>query len=154
METAFKDKRNSTNLRAMSIYTLGLLRSDVALLLAIQAVADETENKIVRKDAATALGGLKDARSIPVLLNAMKSQTNTQLVANSVWALGEIGNNEVNESIVRILDHFNVAVRVQAVWALAKLKNENTEKILRDVAEVDNNPEVRTAATSAIAWIK
>ena len=154
LEAAFRERRNSENLRAMSIYTLGRLKSGKALELAMEAVEDNSENKTVRKDAATALGMLRNPISIPALLKAMESKTNTALVENSVWALGEIGNNEVNEKLINMLDHSSAKVRVQAVWAMAKLKDENTENILLNISKNDNSQEVRNAATDAIAWMK
>lgn len=158
LESAFKDERNSENLRALSIYTLGGLKSEKAVQIAtnaaIKAVQDSKENKIVRKDAATALGKLKDARSIPVLLEAMQSKTNSELVENSIWALGEIRVKDVNKELVSMLNHNNVRVRVATVWALAKLKDENTGSILLNVAEKDLDQDVRDAATNAIEWMK
>ena len=154
LEAAFRDSRNSENLRASSIYALGLMKSPKAEQLSIKAVEDTSENKVVRKDAATALGMLKSATGIPALLKAMQSKTNISLVANSVWALGEIGNKEVNENIVKMLNHNNDNVRIETVWALAKLKNDNTENILRNVTRNDISQEVRDAAANAIEWMK
>jgi HEAT repeat protein len=154
LEETFRDRRNSINLRAMSIFTLGRLKSVSAVQLAMEAVQDNSENKIVRKDAATALGMLKDARSIPALLKAIQSTTNTALVENSVWAIGEIGEKEVNEKLLSMLDHHSVQVRIQAIWAMAKLKDTNTENLLLNIIEKDNSKEVRDAATNAIEWMK
>lgn len=154
LETTFRDRRNSQNVRALSIYTLGLLKSGKAVQLAIEAVEDNSEDRIVRKDAASALGMLKDAISIPALLNAIQSKTNNDLVENSIWALGEIGKKEVNEKLVSMLNHNSDQVRVQAVWALAKLNDKNTENMLLNVIETDISQEVRTAATNAIEWMK
>jgi len=154
LETAFKDKRNSDNLRSLSIYTLGLLKSDNVFKLALNAIENNSENKFVRKDAATALGMLKDVKSIPTLLKAMQSQTNIELVENSIWALGEIGDKEVNAKLVNMLNHDSEPVRLAAVWALAKLKDENTKDILLKVREKDTSQKVRDAANDAIEWMK
>jgi len=154
LKIAFEDRRNSDDLRALSIYTLVLLKADETLQLAIRAVEDASENKFVRKDAATAIGKLRDARGIPALLNATQSTTNAALVENSVWALGEIGKKEVNQKLISLLHHQSDRVRVQVVWGLAKLKDENTESILLDVIKRDVNKDVRDAATNAIEWMK
>lgn len=154
LEAAYRDERNGENLRALSIYTLGLLKSSAALYLAIEAIEKTSENKIVRKDAATALGMLKDPAAIPVLLKAIKSTNNLALVENSVWALGEIRNPEVHDALVTMLAHNSPTVRVQTVWALAKLKTAETEQVLHEVADFDASPQVREAALNAVEWMK
>jgi len=154
LETVFRNRRKSVAMRALSIYTLGFLNSEEAVQLAIEAVEDNSEDKWVRKNAAAALGDLKDEISIPTLLKAMKSKTNTDLVVSSIWALGEIGKKEVNEKLVSMLDHNSTQVRVTAVWALAKLKDEKTENILLNLIEKDISHEVRDAAINAIEWMK
>ena len=154
LEAAFRDRRNSENMRALSLFTLGLLKSNKAVELAREAVEDNSEHKIVRKDAASTLGVLKDAASIPVLLKATQSKTNAALVANSVWALGEIGNKENNVALAVMLDHHSDEVRMQVVWALAKLKDDDTKTILLNVIKNDVSQDVRDAAVDAIEWMK
>ena len=57
-------------------------------------------------------------------------------------------------SIIVTLTYNNPEVRVNAVWALAKLKDENTENILLNVANNDTSEKVRDAASGAIEWMK
>ncbi|WLE98682.1 MAG: HEAT repeat domain-containing protein [Candidatus Electrothrix communis] len=121
LEMAFKDRQNSANLRGSAIYTLGRMKSSLAIPLALKTVADSSENKIVRKDAANALGMLKSTRGIPVLLKAIQSTSNTVLAEASVWALGEIGDKNVTEQLATMLTHPSDRVRIQAIWALTKL---------------------------------
>ncbi len=154
LEKAFRDRRNSGSLRAASIYTLGRMKSANAKQLAMRAIKDNSEHKYVRKDAAWALGALKDPTSVPVLLKAMQSNTNIDLVRNSIWALGEIGVKGINEQLVKMLKHNNDKIRIEAIWAMAKLKDDNTVSILQNIINEGTNEEVCDAATNAIEWMK
>ncbi|MCI5122599.1 MAG: HEAT repeat domain-containing protein, partial [Candidatus Electrothrix sp. AUS4] len=77
LEATFKDKQNSVNLRGSAIYTLGRMKSNRAVPLALETLANSAENKIVRKDAANALGLLKSPQGIPVLLKAIQTHNQT-----------------------------------------------------------------------------
>lgn len=154
LETTFNDRQNSANLRGSAIYTLGRMRSFRAVPLALETVADSSENKIVRKDAANALGMLKSTRGLPVLLKAIQSTSNTLLVEAGVWALGEIGDNSVTGQLSTMLTHPSDKVRIQAVWALTKLEDETTIHLLENVIIEDASLEVRDAAINALEWMK
>ncbi|WP_339137694.1 MAG: HEAT repeat domain-containing protein [Candidatus Electrothrix sp. GW3-4] len=154
LETAFKDRQNSANLRGSAIYTLGRMKSRLAIPLALETVADSSENKIIRKDAANALGMLRSTQGIPVLLKAIQSTSNTILVEAAVWALGEIGDKKVTEQLATMLTHQSSRVRMQAVWALTKLEDETTIPLLQKVLQEDTSLEVRDAAINALEWMK
>lgn len=156
LTNAYKNQRNDINLRALALYTLGLMRASNAYELAASALENPSENPIVRKDAATVLGLLREKRAAEKLLSALKvsKATDVALTTNILFSLGEIQNVTVTDDFTSLLDHPNEEVRYQTVWALAKIGGEKALNILSQVESNDKSERVRQAAKDAYAWIK
>lgn len=155
---AHKDQRNDINLRALALYTLGLMRAPNAYELAMSALGNSGENPTVRKDAATVLGFLKEQQAAKKLLSVLEESKarDKDLTLNIMFALGEIRNVAVLTDLInlRLVDHSNEEVRYQTVWALAKIGGEKVLDILSQVQASDKSERVRQAAKDAQAWIK
>jgi HEAT repeat protein len=100
-----------------------LLRSE-ALQPLIKALTDEDSS--VRCYAAGALGALGDSRAIPALLNSLhtdngKNNYDQPVKVFATTALGRIGNKQVFEELVALLDNPDPSLREAAADALGAL---------------------------------
>jgi HEAT repeat protein len=156
LERTFHDKRNSVNHRAMSLWTLGNMRAENGLILARASLSDPLENPIVRKDAATVLGFLKDRNSTELLLKVLNhSQDNDiTLTKNIVWSLGEIADPSTVDSLVSLLSSPDESLRLKTVWALSHFKGEDVSARLSVVIEKDASEKVKEAAKESLDWQK
>jgi HEAT repeat protein len=150
---AYSEKRNPENMRALAMYTLGMLPGEEAMRLAIQAVGNPEENPTVRKDAATALGTMRSVEAVPALIATLTNTGNITLIENSTWALGEIGDVSARSSLIALFAHSSESVRSQAVWAVAKLRGDGVEAALMEMSRKDPSEKVRKAAADAIPWM-
>lgn len=154
----YQNKRNPYNLRATAVYTLGFMQAPGAYDIAVSALEDPREDPTVRKDAAAAMGFLKEGKAVEKLFSVLRKSKDrdTTLAANIVWALGEIPDASIANELVnlRLLEHFNEEVRFQTVWAIGKVGNENMVSHLSGVESRDSSERVRQAARGAAAWIK
>lgn len=155
LEKVVTDKRNPVNSRASSLYALGAMKAEAAYKLARNALEDKTENPIVRKDAANALGMLKDTNSVKMLLEILdKSKTNdVELSQAIVVALGQIAHPDASRSLISLLSHENEDLRYATVDALALIQDKSVTPILSGVAANDVSPKVKEAAQRAIKWV-
>jgi HEAT repeat protein len=150
---ALLNKRNPTNLRSGAIYALGQMQADSAFSLAMDVLNNPAEDPIVRKDAASALGFLKDARGIPVLLDKLaESRTSDEEFAkNIVWALQEIADSRASPALVALIGTGSEELQIAAVWALANCSPAEAEAMLGGVSsDAAKSSRVREAADAAI----
>lgn len=84
----------------------------------ILVLENEELSKSDRKQAAWALGRLKDTQALDPLTEALKDD---DLRIASVWALGEIGGEKASEALVRVLTDEFSPEKEEAVKALNRL---------------------------------
>jgi HEAT repeat protein len=156
LERTFHDERDSVNHRAMSLWTLGNMRAENSLILARASLADPSENPIVRKDAATVIGFLKDSSSTDLLLKVLKHSQDNDIILtkNIVWSLGEIAAPSTVESLVLLLSSPDESLRLKSVWALSHFKGEDVSAKLAVVIEKDASEKVKEAAKESLEWQK
>ncbi len=75
----------------------------------------------MRKDAATALGFIKDKKSVPGLINLLKTIQNKDLIISCLWSLGQIGDKSARNMVETYLSHEDETVRQYAEVALDRL---------------------------------
>ncbi len=148
------DRRNTPTLRSGAIYTLGLLGVDEVYGLASTTLRNSSEDPIVRKRAAEALGVLKDERAVALLLDALRvsRQRDAYLTAGIIWALRDFRSKQALGEISSLLNHPDEEVRFQAVWAIASIADEGSSSALARVAKSDSTERVRAAARNAQIW--
>jgi HEAT repeat protein len=154
---AVTDKRNAINVRAGAIYALGRIGGRNVYNLAVSLLQDNSNDPIVRKDAAQALGFLKEQRQgeIEILLEAVRHSHSDVLTQDIVFAIGEISPPSIPDEVVEILrTHPNSDVRIAASWAVAKIRSDKSLPILAQVENDDTDPRVKDAARAAQAWAK
>lgn len=158
LEKVFLDKRNELNVRAMAIYSLGAMHAPNTLALAKQALKDSDEEPVVKKDAAIALGFIRtnDREAIQLLLSELKIYKKSFPVGaeNIVFTLGMTGEKSVAKEISELLSHPTPSVRSYAIWAMARLGDSKTIRLLQTVAESDQNDSIRSTASDAIKWMR
>jgi len=106
-------------LRGFSCVALGLLgdaREEVkdALYLALA----ERTNSDLRRDAATGLGLLRDAATVPHLIDELGSASSFVVQAQIVTAIGAIGDQRALAPLVTLLEDGRQAVQVRALAAV------------------------------------
>jgi HEAT repeat protein len=75
---------------------------------------------VARRNAAWALGALKDSEAVPALIDALKD-TDAGVREQVAWALGAIGDRRAVDGLVTALADTTPAVRKQAAWALGAI---------------------------------
>lgn len=114
------------DVRAQAVRGLGSLKAkdQVPVLLTTLEDPQNREHKAVRIEIVRTLGGLRDRSAGPALERALRD-SDTQMVAEAVLALGLVGHTEsrpVLEELFRT--HSNALVKSRALEALALLRDK------------------------------
>lgn len=94
LKERFENKLNATNIRSGSLYALGKMRNPKVRKLALSALNDDHEHIIVKKDAVTALGFIRDASSTDLIEKVLAQSNHEDTLKNSVWALGQFNTKK------------------------------------------------------------
>lgn len=150
------ERRNNYNTRAGAVYALGMIGGPSIYNLEVSIIQDRSEDPDVRKDAASALGFLRDQRAVNPLISLLNqsNKTDALLIAAAVWSLGEIQATAAVDPISHLLSHPDKEVRFQVVWALGKIGGERARLTLVQAQTRDQDQRVRDAATAAQEWMK
>jgi HEAT repeat protein len=156
LERTFLEKKNSPNQRAASLWTLALMKAQSGFTLARVSLSDPLENPWVRKDAAFALGSLKDSNSTELLLNVLNHSKDNDIILtkNIVFSLGQIAAPSTRGSLISLLSSPDESLRIETVMALSQFKGADVAARLSIVMENDSSEKVRQAAKDAIEWQK
>lgn len=106
-------------LRAELVEALGRIGDPRALPVLRRGLIDE--DPLVVQRAAEAVGRLKDAESVDELLRRLKAG-NRDIAQSAFEALGDLGGERVEAALREELKSEENAVRVQAAYALARMK--------------------------------
>ncbi len=155
LEKLIADRRNTANIRGSALYALGQMRAESAFEIAKQALSDEREDPIVRKDAATAMSFLKDPRALDPLLIALQKYRNNDpvLSRNVVSALGNIRDVKALPALVELLSHQDEALRVDCIWALASIGGREARDAISSSRALGGEQQA-TAVRDALAWLR
>ena len=129
------------SVRMAAIHTVGLHRDSLALTELSRTLMTDTVPH--RRAAAEALGRLRDARAIPLLLGQLQEWPHRVFRHSLLYALVEIGEED---SIARGLEADEEGVRLGALLALDQLKSgrRTGEHLVRLLKSPD--PEIRETA--------
>jgi HEAT repeat protein len=108
-----------TTLRGFACVALGLLgdpRDEVKD--ALRTALAERTNVDLRRDAATGLGLLRDAGTVPHLLDELKGASSFAVQAQIVTAIGTIGDQRALAPLVSLLEDRTQAAQVRALAAV------------------------------------
>ena len=106
---------------------------------------------VARRNAAWALGALKDSEAVPALIDALKD-TDAGVREQVAWALGAIGDRRAVDGLVAALGDSVAAVRKQAAWALGALGDHRAVPGLTKALK-DQDAGVRKQAAWALGAI-
>ena len=77
---------------------------------------------VARRNAAWALGALRDTRAVPPLIDALKDREG-QVREQVVWALGALRDPRATSPLIEALKDQEPSVRRQTAWALGALRD-------------------------------
>jgi HEAT repeat protein len=90
-----------------------------------------------RRNAAWALGALRESEAVPALLDALKD-SDAGVREQVAWALGAIGDRRAVDGLVAALGDSAPGVRKQAAWALGALGDRRAvQGLMRALKDAD-----------------
>jgi HEAT repeat protein len=106
---------------------------------------------VARRNAAWALGALKDSEAVPALIDALKD-TDAGVREQVAWALGAIGDHRAVDALVAALGDSAGGVRKQSAWALGAIGDRRAVQGLTKALK-DADAGVRKQAAWALGAI-
>jgi HEAT repeat protein len=106
---------------------------------------------VARRNAAWALGALKDSEAVPALIDALKD-SDAGVREQVAWALGAIGDRRAVDALVAALGDAAANVRRQAAWALGAIGDHRAVPGLTKALK-DQDTGVRKQAAWALGAI-
>jgi len=107
---------------------------------------------LVRVNAATELGRLRERRAVPALIESLKDP-NMALRSNAAFALGEIGASEAAPRLIDLLRDPEERVRKSVVKALGMIRAKEAVAPLIQVLDADNSRVIRKSALRSLGQI-
>jgi len=145
---------------AASLHALGKTR-DPRAFDALRAALDVPSwNETIAAGAARGLGGLADARAMPLLRDALFSERHDALRRAAAGAIGELGSlvyearGDAVDAIARALDAAPFLVRVAAFAAADTLADARLLRILDRLADADDDGRLRRDAAEAAMHVR
>ncbi len=152
LQTPFDQIEDETDryIAASHLVNFNSERSINALIEAVENDDSHLYNRIARRKAIETLGRLNASTALPVIRRCLKDE-DCYTVENAVWAIGEIGTDEVAilEEIAQILDRPQQSYRV-IIQTLAKFNYQNALDRIKPFIESDDEP-IASAAMTAVA---
>ena len=103
--TIVSNKKEDVEFRGYSALALGLIgNASRDVLLPIREALKERRSEELRQQTATALGLLKDAEAVPLLLDELKRAKSQNVKGQVVLALAKIGDARAVEPMVNLLN--------------------------------------------------
>lgn len=108
-----------------------------------------------KQDKIEALKGLEEDNKIKLIqfIRENYSSMLTKEKENAIWVLGEVGNKDVLDILIKASVHKHVNVRRMAVSAVGKIGDKSMESLLIRCLE-DENPQVVMYSIKALGKIK
>lgn len=143
-----ENTEESVSIRAAAIYSLNVLRDERAAPALREALNDE--NSAIRLQAVSALGGIRDAKSVAKMTEMVENRLETDAIrAAAVTALGNIGDPSSEDLFLRAMDVRIGNISNNAITALGKLKSTKAVPRLIEILEDKRIP--LDASTAALA---
>jgi HEAT repeat protein len=128
-------------IRRAAVKALRYLYFKRSFVLVRKALVDSDE--AVRAAAVVAIGGLHFPHAFNPLARLFRESTDTRVQRACLESIGKIASIEAAEFLVGVLRQSEGAMRDAAFAALRTVDNADALPILRQYAEVENNPAVR-----------
>ena len=131
---------------------INLLQQPVPRMIAPDLPSDKL-TLLVWMRLISALGELKDERSVGVLVEALKNKSR-EIRARSAEALGKIGGDLALANLIPLLRDDEQFVRETVANSLGRLKRREALAGLYQAAKLESTPHVRQAMQAAIKSIE
>lgn len=95
----------------------------------IKDLEDPESDDDTRHTAVWALGNLGDKRAVPYLIEVLKTDKNENIRSIAAEALGKLGDKRSVEPLIKALGDTDWGVRVDAIFALGRMKDLSAEAI-------------------------
>ena len=118
---ALKNKKSHKKIKINSAKILGFIANEKAIDPLIATLKDS--NKLVRREASTALTHMGD-KAIDPLLNILNDD-DWRVRGAAAWILGSIGSKKAITPLNNLLEDENGFVKSGAKWALGKIDKTN-----------------------------
>ncbi len=129
------------DIRRAAVKSLRYLYFKRSFVLVRKALVDAEES--VRAAAVVAIGGLHFPHAFNPLARLYRESTDARVQRACLESIGKIASIEAAEFLVGVLRQSEGPLRDAAFAALRTVDNADTLPILRQYAEVENNPAVR-----------
>lgn len=146
---------------ASAAHALGQTRSPKAFdVLAKVAMKKESQNDVIRASALLGFTELKDERALPIALEWTKRGRSNPVRAAAAMALGKLGQlsdrakDQAHDRLVELLPDAWLRVRLNAIAALAELKDAKTVGELSRTVDRDLDGRVIRSAREAIVRLR
>ena len=113
------NKKTNKDVKQSSAKLLGIIGDEKAIDQLIATLKDH--NKLVRREASTALSRMGEAAVEPLL--AILDDEDWRVRGAAAWALGKIGNKRAVDPLKSLLDDQSGFVRTGAKFAIDSIEN-------------------------------
>ncbi len=101
---------NNTNVRFWVVKNLGKL-SNTKYLIPLSKVAKEDSDSMVRREAVSSIGRMRDFKNIPILLEIL-NDSDPKILSQAIRGLLVFkGNEEVDSALKKLIDHQNELIQ-------------------------------------------
>ena len=142
-----KDER--AMVRQGALFALGALGKTEAGESIVEILREPGISPAIQLPAISALGRIGYTHAVDIL-RGYTTNRNEQVCIFAWRALSELGHTADREYLLSLLDDPDYAVREDACGALARVDGDEVEKLLRRMAEQDENQAVRQGAHQAL----
>lgn len=119
---------------------------------ALRAIVANSQDNLVRANAARAIGILRDRESVQTLIDALRSKDD-RLIFESLIALQKIGDREAGPRVTFLMRDLVEKVQLAAIETAGLLKTQEAVGELRRLLENGAERKVRRASVLALARI-
>ncbi|MGL4669614.1 MAG: HEAT repeat domain-containing protein [Methanobacteriaceae archaeon] len=124
---ALTKKGQNKDIKKGAAKVLGIFKETKAIDALIATLYDG--NKLVRREASTALSRMGEAAIDPLL--AVINDKDWKVRGAAVWALGGIKSEKAVDDIAKLLDDESGFVKSGANWALNKIDTDKSKEYLK-----------------------
>jgi len=109
--------------------------------------SNRTDCPTLKAAAVSLLGSHGGARSVPILVDIARNQTDLKLRLTAIRRLGEQDSESVTEELAKLYDADRTReIRLQILRAFAEMNNPRAEAKLIDIARAGDDPALRQMA--------
>jgi HEAT repeat protein len=129
------------NVRAFAVHSMSWTAADLDLL--IRLLSDS--NVQVRTYAVFGLNSIKAREAAPALVELLEREKDLNVMACAVRLLGEVGDESVGPTLLRLARFSDDFLRLDAIGALAKLGDERVIEMAEPLLGEQRKPERKDA---------